>query len=54
MLGRKVRDLIPGSWMGKGEQIMMMRNDDGMATGTYYIQIKAGDEVSRRAVSLVK
>ena len=52
-LGRRVRDLIPGSWVTAGEHSLIL-NGEGLSSGVYYLQLGEGKEVSRKAVSLVK
>ena len=52
-LGRRVKELIPGRWMGAGEQCVVL-NGRNLSSGMYWLQVGVGGEVSQRAVSLVK
>jgi len=59
-LGRRVKELIPGRWMGAGEQRVVLNASGGqtgmsiLPSGVYIVKGEAGGEVATGAVSLMK
>jgi hypothetical protein len=52
-LGRRVRELIPGSWLSAGEHSLPF-NRAGLSSGMYILMVGTGDYVSERKVTLVR
>jgi hypothetical protein len=52
LVGRKVKDLIPGSWMGE-EGKMLMLNAEGMSSGTYMLRLEAGDSQQMKQIKQI-
>ena len=52
-LGRRVRDLIPGSWLAAGEHSVNW-NATGIPTGQYLLKAKAADWETAKAVVKIK
>jgi hypothetical protein len=53
LVGRRVKDLIPGSWLGAGEERVVM-DADGMAGGSYWVMVNAAGEKRVGKVTVVK
>jgi len=52
-LGRRVRELIPGSWLAAGEQKLMMKMMM-MPSGRYVLRLSNGNETLAQKISLIK
>jgi hypothetical protein len=53
LVGRKVKDLIPGSWMGAGEQRVIL-GSEGLSSGTYQIRLRNRIDDQKGTIILIR